>query len=194
MLAPSKEDPIGIAEVILIGIALSADAMSVTIATMIANPRLSRGWALSMPVAFGLFQGLMPVAGYFAGTLAQHFVEAYAGIIALGILGVIGSKMIWDGLHDDEGEGMVKGSTSIGVPTLLLQAVATSIDALAVGVTFAATNEPVFVDAGIIGACTFALCLAMLAIGRRFGAALGARAQVVGGLILIAIGIKAMFF
>ena len=189
----SKGGAIGIVEVILIGIALSADAMSVTVATMLANPRLSRGWALSMPIAFGVFQGLMPVVGYFAGTLAQQFVEAYAGIIALGILGVIGSKMIWDGLHE-ESDGMVKGKTAIGVPTLLLQAVATSIDALAVGVTFAASSEPVVLDASIIGVCTFVLCLAMLAIGRRFGSVLGARAQVIGGLILIGIGIKAMFF
>lgn len=179
-------------EIILIGIALSADAMSITVCNMLANPNLPRSRVLAMPLLFGLFQGIMPLAGYFAGSLAATFIKAYAGIVTLIILGVIGSKMIWDGAHEGKATEEKASRDHIGYTTLLVQAVATSIDAFAVGVSFAATGENIWADAGIIALCTFVLCLAMPPIGRRFGTVLGARAQVVGGIILIAIGIKAL--
>lgn len=177
----------------MIGIALSADAMSVTLCNILANPRLPKTRALAMPVAFGVFQGLMPLLGFYAGSLAASFIEAYAGIITLVILGVIGGKMVWDGFHDDEAAEEEAARDHIGASVILLQAVATSIDAFAVGVSFAATGEAIWLDASIIAFCTFALCVLVLVVGRRFGANLGARAQIVGGIILIAIGIKALF-
>lgn len=190
---PAKEHTITLAEIILIGAALSADAMSVTICNVLANPNLPRSRVIAMPVLFGLFQGIMPLAGYFAGSLAASVIEAYAGIITLIILGVIGGKMVWDGLHEDEAADEEAARDHIGYTVLLAQAVATSIDAFAVGVSFAATGENIWADAGIIALCTFLLCLVMPSVGRRFGAVLGARAQVVGGIILIAIGVKALF-
>ena len=167
--------------------------MSVTICNMLANPGMSRARAMAMPVAFGLFQGLMPVAGYFAGSLARSFIEAYAGIIALAILGFIGGKMIWDGLHDDASSEIEQARGNLGVAALLMQAVATSIDAFAVGVSLAASAEPIFLDAAIITLCTFALSAAMVALGRKAGTVIGSRAQVVGGVILVLIGLRAMF-
>ena len=182
-------------EVILLGAALSADAMSVTIANVLAMPQLSRARALAMPVAFGLFQGIMPVAGYLAGSLAAGFIEQFAGIIALVVLGAIGAKMIVDGVRGDgDGEGKADGTARLSAATLLAQAVATSIDALGVGVSLAASGEPIVLDAGIIALCTFALCLLMVFVGKRVGPILGQRAQVVGGVVLIAIGVRAMFF
>ena len=168
--------------------------MSVTICNLVANPRLPRSRAFLMPLFFGLFQGLMPALGYFAGSLAHDFVEAYSGIIALVILGIVGGKMVWDGLHDDEDEELEAVRDHVSITSILFQAVATSIDAFAVGITFAATNEPIFVDAGIIAACTFVLCLAMVAVGRRLGEHFGARAQIAGGIVLILIGLRAFLF
>ena len=183
------------------GAALSADAMSVTICNMLAHANISRARAMLMPLFFGLFQSLMPVVGYYAGSLARAFIESYAGIITLLILGVIGGKMIWDGVHDmAEEKGtendavLAQTHKGVGFITLILQAIATSIDAFAVGVSLVASAEPIFIDASIIGLCTFILCSAMVAVGRRFGTVLGARAQVVGGIVLVCIGLKAMFF
>ena len=182
----------GIIEIILIGIALSADAMSVTVCNMLANPGLSRGRSLSMPVLFGIFQGLMPLLGCLAGSLVASFVDAYAGIIAFVILGFVGGKMIWDGFHEDEGEE--SGKTDLTWSVLVFQAIATSIDAFAVGVTFVSSDAPILLAAGIITLCIFLLCCLMLLVGRKVGSMLGQKAQVVGGLVLVAIGLKALIF
>ena len=179
----------GLLEIVLIGVALSADAMAVTAANILANPQMPRSRQMLMPLFFGLFQALMPVAGYFAGELAAGFIERYAGIVSLIILGVIGGKMIWDGLRGDD-----EGKSSVTIGALLLQAVATSIDAFAVGVTFAAQQTSIALAAPVIGVCTFVCCLIVLAIGRRLGSHFGSKAQVVGGVILIIIGIKNMWF
>ncbi len=180
----------GLVEIVLIGIALSADAMSVTICNLVANPYASRSRAMLMPLFFGVFQGLMPALGYFAGTFAADFVDRYSGIIALVILGFVGGKMIWDGLHPDE-DG--EGSEGLGVPSIVVQAVATSIDAFAVGVTFTGAGPSIFLYAGIIALCTFALCSCMVVVGRKLGERFGSRAQIVGGVVLVAIGLRAFF-
>lgn len=181
----------GIVEIILIGIALSADAMSVTVCNLIANPSIKGARALSMPIAFGLFQALMPVAGYFAGSFAASIIEAYAGIVAFAILGIIGGKMIWDGFHDDGEEEQGEGFTW---PMLIMQAIATSIDAFAVGVTFVASGTSILLNVSIIGICTFVLCCIMLVVGRKVGSLLGRNSQIVGGAVLVLIGLKALLF
>lgn len=168
--------------------------MSVTICNLVANPKLPHSRALLMPVFFGLFQGLMPTLGYFAGALAGNFVETYSGIIALIILGAVGGKMVWDGLHNETANGLETTRDHISVASILLQALATSLDAFAVGITLAATGEAIIIDASIIALCTFVLCLAMVAVGRRLGEHFGARAQVAGGVVLILIGLRAFFF
>lgn len=179
-----------IIEIVLIGLALSADAMSVTVSNMIAAPGMRRSRALAMPIAFGLFQGAMPLLGYFAGQLAATFIEGYAGVIGLVILGFIGGKMIWDGMRGDDDEG----SSSLGLGVLLLQAVATSIDAFAVGITFIGSGIDIWFAVSVIALCTFACCVTVMPLARFAGERLGSRAQVVGGIILIAIGIKNMWF
>lgn len=191
--AGEGEWEMGIIEIILIGIALSADAMSVTVCNMLANPGLSRGRSLAMPVLFGAFQGLMPLLGCLAGSLVASFVDAYAGIIAFIILGFVGGKMIWDGFHEDE-EGEEGGKTDLTWSVLVFQAIATSIDAFAVGVTFVSSDAPILLAAGIIALCTLLLCCLMLMVGRKAGSMLGQKAQVVGGLVLVAIGLKALIF
>lgn len=180
----------GILEIIMLGLALSMDAFAVTISNSFVYPKLSRARSLSMPLAFGLFQFLMPVAGFMLGQLVSEFITQYAGIITFAILGFIGGKMIWDAFH--EGEDEEASGQTLALPVLLFQAVATSIDALAVGVSFAALEVNVFASSGIIGITTTLTCLVALVIGKRFGNALGEKATIVGGVVLILIGLKSL--
>lgn len=184
----------GIIELLLIGLGLSADAMSVTISNMFAAPNLSASRKMAMPILFGLFQGLMPITGFFISGFAADFIQRYAGIISFIILGFIGGKMIWDALKGGGEDGAEVVGDSISYRTLLFQAVATSIDAFAVGVTFAASSVNIWVAAVIIACCTFLCCLLMLAIGKKVGSWLGDKATLVGGIVLVIIGIKALLF
>lgn len=177
-------------EIILLGMALAMDAFAVTISNTFAYQGNSKYRAAAMPLAFGLLQGLMPVIGFFLGRLVSDVISQYAGILTFLILGVIGGKMIWDALHEDDGES---SNQKLTFPVLLLQAIATSIDALAVGVSFAALSVDVVSAASIIAITTALCCTVALLIGRRFGNALGEKATIVGGTVLILIGIKALF-
>lgn len=177
-------------EIILLGMALAMDAFAVTISNTFAYQGNSKYRAAAMPLAFGLLQGLMPVIGFFLGRLVSDVISQYAGILTFLILGVIGGKMIWDALHEDDGESSNQKPT---FPILMLQAIATSIDALAVGVSFAALSVDVVSAASIIAITTALCCTVALLIGRRFGNALGEKATIVGGTVLILIGIKALF-
>ncbi len=222
----------GITEIVLLGIALSMDAFAVTISNTFVYQNNSKARALLMPVAFGLFQGLMPCIGYFLGHLVSAVISHYAGIITFAILGFIGAKMIWDALHEEHetdctneqrcdapnsdrssltnSEDFSNSSSSDNPPSsnnssnsskqilplsvLGLQAIATSIDALAVGVSFAALSVNVVLAASLIALTTALMCCIALVLGRRFGSMLGERATILGGIVLIAIGIKALLF
>mgnify|MGYP004457444381 FL=1 len=179
-----------IVEIVILGLALSMDAFAVTISNSFAYPNISRARSFSMPLAFGFFQFLMPVVGFVLGQLVSEFITQYAGIITFVILGFIGGKMIWDAFHEEEGEE-ASGQT-LTVPVLLFQAVATSIDALAVGVSFAALEVNVLTSSGIIGITTALTCAVALIIGKRFGNALGEKATIIGGVVLILIGLKSL--
>ena len=175
-------------EIVLIGAALSMDAFAVTISNTMSVKDLNRGMILSMPVSFGLFQGAMPILGYYLGYMFREVLEKYQGIVAFIILGLIGAKMISDAVR---GRGEEAAGT-LNIGSVLLQAVATSIDAFAVGVGFAGTGVNIFVAASVIAVTTFVLvCLAVPA-GRKLGEILGKRAKMIGGTILILIGIKSL--
>lgn len=179
-----------IVEIVILGLALSMDAFAVTISNSFAYPKISRARSFSMPLAFGFFQFLMPVVGFVLGQLVSDFITQYAGIITFAILGFIGGKMIWDAFHEEEGEE-ASGQT-LTMPVLLFQAVATSIDALAVGVSFAALEVNVLTSSGIIGITTALTCIVALVIGKRFGNALGEKATIIGGAVLVLIGLKSL--
>lgn len=178
-------------EILLLGFALSMDAFAVTISNTFAYRCSSKLRRFLMPVFFGLFQALMTLIGYFAGSLISDFIDRYAGLIAFAILCFIGGKMIWDALHDGE-EELHEHQAQITVPILFFQAIATSIDALAVGVSFAALSIDICFAAIVIGLTTFVCCIVALLIGKRFGLKLGNKATIVGGVVLIVIGIKAL--
>jgi len=185
-------------EVILLGLALSADAFAVTISNTFVYARERRRRLLLMPLFFGLFQALMPLLGYFLGSLAAALIEAYAGIVTLIILGVIGGNMVKEGVlairsDEDRDQGMAADGSvrKLKVSQVLFQAIATAIDAFAVGFSLRAQDVDLVFAITTIGLTTFACCLAALFLGRRLGRLLGDRAEVAGGLVLILIGLKA---
>ena len=182
---------LSLVEVILLGVALSMDAFAVTISNVFAHRGLSRARAMLMPVFFGAFQGIMPLAGYFAGSLIADVIERYAGIVSFVILGFVGGKMIWDAFHEDESDEVDDKGLTIG--SLFFQAIATSIDAFAVGVSFVGMSVEPFSSSGIIALTTFLCTCVAIFVGRTFGNKLGEKATVVGGVVLVIIGIKALF-
>ncbi|MCI1665608.1 MAG: manganese efflux pump MntP family protein [Atopobiaceae bacterium] len=186
----------GFAEIVILGLALSCDAFAVTISNTFVYCHETRARLALMPVLFGLFQGLMPLVGYFLGGLAADLIETYSGIVTLVILGVIGGNMIREGVgalrHPEEkaaGEACVTGRLTIAA--LLFQAVATAIDAFAVGVSLRAQSVDILVASGVIALTTALCCVVALVIGRKLGHLLGDRAEVAGGVVLVIIGLKA---
>ncbi len=175
-------------EIMLIGVGLSMDAFAVTISNTMSARDLNKGMLLSMPVSFGLFQGMMPIAGYYLGYMFREILEKYQGIVAFIILGVIGAKMIADAVRGKEEDN----TGTLGIGAVLMQAVATSIDAFAVGVGLAGTGVNIFTASSLIALTTFVLVCLAIPAGKKLGDILGKRAKIVGGLILIVIGIKSL--
>lgn len=181
-------------EVVLIGVALSMDAFAITIANCATyKDSLNRKKEWAMPVAFAIFQILMPIIGYYIGSLFAEYISSAAKYVTAAIFFVLTAKIVIDNIKEarkkDEPEEKVAGNFNFGI--IALQAVATSIDALAVGVTFAVELEfSVFVAAGIIGAVTFTLVTAALFIGKFLGVLFGKYAQWTGAVILFFLAVK----
>ncbi|WP_139980361.1 manganese efflux pump MntP family protein [Nocardioides litoris] len=174
---------------LLVAVGLSADAFAVALGKGLQMRRLSLRGLLALAVTFGLFQGLMPVLGW---AVATTFADQITGIdhwVAAGLLGAIGAKMLWDAVAGDDEDGE-PGDGTVPLGELLLLGVATSIDALAVGVGFA------FLDVSIVGAAllitvvTFVLAAVGVLVGHRAGVRWRGPAEVVGGLVLVGIGLK----
>lgn len=146
--------------------------------------------AILMAVLFGLFQGGMPLIGYFAGTVFASFFSLYAPWVALALLAYIGGKMIWEGTHEKEQNETELKKADWTWRNLILLAVATSIDALATGVIFIPCPEMVWIGVGIIALCSFLFSLTGYLIGAVVGDNLKLNVEVLGGAILIGIGLK----
>ncbi len=177
-------------ELFLIAVGLSMDAFAVSISngTVIRN-KIKAAFAALM---FGVFQGGMPLIGYFLGSAFAEFITKYAPIIALGVLGFIGGKMIVESIGDLRGKGE-DGESAVkepGIGTIMIQAVATSIDALVVGVSFAAMSVQIVPAVCFIGVVTFVISLVGVFGGVKFGQLLGAKASLIGGIVLVCIGLK----
>ena len=176
-----------VTELILIGIGLSMDAFAVSITNGLSARQLKRSTMLADAVCFGVFQGLMPTIGFFLGKAFETYIRTFDHWIALLLLAWIGGKMIWDAFRGEE----ESGEYTLTVKLLLAQGVATSIDALAVGVSFAALPDVQILPAALLICCeTFAFSLIGIVFGKKAGAKLGSHAQLVGGIILVGIGIK----
>lgn len=176
---------------LLLGVGLAMDAFSVSLANGLREPQMGKGRMSAIAGVFGGFQALMPLVGWFCvHTIAQTFVAVQPLIpwIALVLLCYIGGKMLLEGLRTD-GEGTAPAYLGLG--GLLLQGVATSIDALSVGFTIADYTFPMALSATLlIAAVTFLICLMGLVLGKRFGTRFDRAASILGGVILIAIGLR----
>lgn len=178
-------------EVLLIGIGLSMDAFSVSICKGLTTKQFSWKIALTCGLWFGFFQALMPVIGYFLGAQFQEYIEAYDHWIAFGLLFLIGANMIREALmgKTEEKEDSHLSPRNAHLDMLVL-AIATSIDALAVGVSFACIQVKLWSSVLIIGLTTFAFSVLGVKIGNVFGSKFEKSAEIIGGIILILIGLK----
>ena len=177
-------------ESLLLGVGLAMDAFSVSLANGLNEQNMKKGKMLGAAGTFAFFQGLMPLIGWICvHTILQHFktFEGFIPWIALVLLLLIGGKMLIDGILHKEGDEPHK----VGILALLIQGIATSIDALSVGFTIAEYDIwTALVAVLIIAAVTFAICFGGIVIGKTFGTKLSTKATIFGGIILIAIGIE----
>ena len=174
-------------ELLLIAIGLSMDAFSVSVCKGLTTKRFSWRMALICGLWFGFFQALMPMIGYFLGAQFQELIEAYDHWIAFGLLFLIGANMIREALSQKEEEST---NGALDFKTMFLLAVATSIDALAVGVSFACIQVKLWSSVFVIGLTTFAFSVLGVKIGNVFGSKYEKSAGIIGGIILIIIGLK----
>ena len=179
-----------------ISVALSMDAFSVSICKGLATKKFSFKTALLCGLWFGGFQALMPVIGYFLGAQFEHLIKAFDHWIAFGLLLIIGVNMIREALSEEESTENGQQSTGecscacTGFKTMLMMAMATSIDALAVGVSFAFLSVDIWKSVAVIGVTTFLFSFVGVKIGNIFGSRYSKAAEITGGVILILLGIK----
>lgn len=171
---------------IAIGLAMDAFAVSVTNGFIIKEIRVYHAFKIAL--FFGLFQAVMPLIGWVGGINLVKYIKDFDHWIAFGMLAFIGGKMIYESRSDEMNED--DGKNALHLPTLLFLSVATSIDALAVGLSFGVLNMPVVIPVIVIGAITFVLCLIGVYIGNKFGHIFESKLELIGGIILILIGLK----
>lgn len=180
----------GLIEISLIGVGLAMDAVAVAISNAMVFQPLRKIDYIAMILAFSVFQGLMPFLGYSAGSVFAEWITKYSGIVIFLILGVIGGNMIRESFEHESGKGYDEKRLTAGI--LFFQAVATSIDAFAVGVGFCAARVLILPAAALISAITAALVFAAVSAGKKCGNLFGNKAGMLGGVILIMIGIKGL--
>jgi putative Mn2+ efflux pump MntP len=176
-----------LAIILFIAVGLSMDAFAVSVVTGSVYRELKVRHALRMALFFGGFQAAMPIIGFLAGLSLKNYISAYDHWIAFGLLTFVGGKMIYESLRIESAE---KNLDPANLLVLLALSVATSIDALAIGISLSMLMASIVGAALIIGLVTFALSYAGILIGKRFGHFFESRIEIVGGVILIAIGLK----
>jgi putative Mn2+ efflux pump MntP len=181
---------VSFAAILLLAVGLAMDATAVAAARGLAARRVRARQVLLVALLFGGAQALMPLLGWWVGAQLGPLVAAVDHWIAFGLLAGIGGKMVWEGLRHTGAEGVASGADVFALPTLLLLALATSIDAFAVGITLPLLGAPLGLSLATIGLTTAALSAAGVVLGRRFGARLGRRLDAFGGLVLVGLGCK----
>lgn len=181
----------------LIGVSLAMDAFAVSITNGMCYGDLNKRKGITIPLTFGIFQAAMPLAGFFLGTLFIDYIDTFDHYVAFGLLLIIGGKMVLDGIKELRSQDNEFKPKKFSYPEVLLQGVATSIDALAVGISMLSmtgiTKFNVFIYVGVIGVETFLISLGGLIIGKKIGKLFANKvciAEILGGLVLIAIGLK----
>lgn len=177
-------------ELFLVGVGLSMDAFAVSICKGLGMEKINKKQALTIGLYFGGFQALMPLIGWFLGIRFQQYITSIDHWIAFVLLVFIGGKMIWEAIHDKDDEVIEKKDQPLDHKEMFLLAIATSIDALAVGITFAFLDTPIVEAIVIIGCTTFVLSIIGVVVGNFFGTRYKKKAEIAGGIILIFIGVK----
>lgn len=176
----------GVIEIVLLGIGLAMDAFAVSICKGLSMKKMEWKKAIIIALYFGIFQALMPVIGYLLGVGFEEKITSIDHWIAFGLLSIIGINMIREAFDDKESEE----NDSVDFKSMVVLAVATSIDALAVGVTFAFLRVNVIFAVAIIGIVTFIISMCGVKIGNVFGDKYESKAEIAGGVILILLGLK----
>ena len=176
---------------ILLGFCLAADAFAVSITNGMCSKSITKKNVFLTAFTFGGFQAFMPILGYTLGSTFTEFISRYQHYIALILLGGIGVDMLIDAVREyKHPENVCSTKNIFSARNLIVQGIATSIDALAVGVSLAAINANIVSTFLIIGIITFICCAFGVYLGRKFGLLLGIRARIGGGILLILIGLK----
>jgi putative Mn2+ efflux pump MntP len=173
---------------LIIAVGLGMDAFAVALAVGARRPTLTFRPTFRLSFHFGLFQFLMPVIGWFCGSQIEQYILNFDHWLAFGLLGLIGGKMIWESVSSDHTAGAASDPTRKW--SLIALSVATSIDALAVGLSMAFLQVDIWVPSVIIGVVAATMTAVGMVFGRQLGIRFGKRMELVGGLILIGIGIK----
>ena len=175
-------------EIAVIGVGLAMDAAAVSMTDGMCYRLTKKDWA-AMILFFGIFQGIMPLLGFFAGSVFQDLIAKDSGIVIFLILGVIGGNMVRESFRKEANCAVSKKLT---LSVLFFQAVATSIDAFAVGVGFCAVRVAILPAVSLIAVITAVTVLFAILIGRKFGDIFESKAELLGGVILIIIGVKGL--
>lgn len=171
---------------LILAVALAMDSVAVSIAIGSKYKDIYLSKALFTAAIFGFFQGAMPLAGYVIGISFAEYVQSFAHWIAFGLLVGLGVQMLREAQKNEFDEEV----TDLSHKTLITLAIATSIDAMAIGVSFAFLQTDIYTAAGVIALVTFVLCVAAVYIGKKLGSILESKAEMLGGLILIGLGTK----
>lgn len=179
----------GLLDFILLGFSLSMDAFAISLVKGLVMPRMQWAHASVIGLFFGGFQFLMPVAGWLLGSQFAAVIGSFSDLVAFALLAFIGGKMLWETKGDEAEDDKLKNA-KLDIPELFLLAIATSIDALAVGISFAFLNVRVLESSVLIGVVTFCFSFAGGLIGFRLGERFRSRAESVGGVVLCLLGVK----
>lgn len=182
----------GMGELLLLGVGLSMDAFAVSVCKGLAMKRSSVKAGLTCGIWFGGFQALMPLIGFFLGSMFAEAIQSVDHWVAFGLLVLIGVNMLREAFSPEEDGGCSEcADADLSVKSMFVMAVATSIDALAVGISLAMAGDvAVFAAVGIIGVCTFTLSAVGVGVGSVFGSRFEQKAQIAGGVILVILGVK----
>ncbi|HOI72739.1 MAG TPA: manganese efflux pump MntP family protein [Syntrophales bacterium] len=175
--------------ILIIAVGLGMDAFSVAIGIGAVRGRVSPGPVLRLSVSFGVFQFFMPILGWLAGRTVVERISAYDHWVAFGLLLFVGVRMIHESFAGEGRDRTDREDPTRGW-TLLMLSVATSIDALAVGMTLALLKTPILYPSAVIGVVAFAMTMAGMLAGRRLASLFGRKVELLGGLILIGIGVQ----
>ena len=177
-------------ELLLMGVGLAMDAFAVSICKGLGMTKVNKKQAVTIGVFFGGFQALMPLIGWILGKQFERYITSVDHWIAFILLGFIGGKMIVESLKPEEEKEIEKSDMPLDLKEMFVLAIATSIDALAVGITFAFLGTPIIEAIAIIGIVTFLISIGGVYVGNFFGSKYKNKAELAGGLILVLLGVK----